>query len=335
MLLHAFLILLFGSPAGGSREGRAMWGSLEVTIRGPLLDTAGIALESGNASVMRLPGTRLLERREEARKAAVVRPPPDLNAAQEADPLPSPATLMLAPVAPARTELEPTPRLEPVVVEVPVLPAPLLEWTPRPALEPKLAPPARLAPVELPAVRAPPPPVAAPIVPAPLLQQAAPSAYAPKLAPPVELTPLEAPVARSPAPAAAQLPAAERPGLPPAERASPRDPQPVVPGARPSRDETIFDGRKPAADDSQQAGSGPRIDLDVARARARELAREGSGNRALLPFPMPPAPERKTKEQLAIEKAWKPDCKTAYKDLGLLAVVPLVANEFGEGNCRW
>ena len=37
----------------------------------------------------------------------------------------------------------------------------------------------------------------------------------------------------------------------------------------------------------------------------------------------------------AIENARKPDCRTAYKDLGLLAVVPLVANEFGEGTCRW
>jgi len=37
MLLHALFILLFGSPTGGSREGRASWGSLDVTIRGPLL----------------------------------------------------------------------------------------------------------------------------------------------------------------------------------------------------------------------------------------------------------------------------------------------------------
>ena len=87
-------------------------------------------------------------------------------------------------------------------------------------------------------------------------------------------------------------------------------------------------------DEPARAGA-PRIDLDAARARAREVAREGSGNRALLPFPMPPAPERKTREQLAIEKAWKPDCKDAYKGLGLLAVVPLIANEIGEGSCRW
>jgi hypothetical protein len=79
----------------------------------------------------------------------------------------------------------------------------------------------------------------------------------------------------------------------------------------------------------------PSIDLDAARKRAGQLAREGTGNRAVLPFPMPPVPERKTKEQIAIEKARKPDCRTAYKDLGLLAIAPLVANEFGEGTCRW
>ena len=65
------------------------------------------------------------------------------------------------------------------------------------------------------------------------------------------------------------------------------------------------------------------------------MAREGHGNRAILPFPMPPPPERKTKEQIAIENARKPDCRTAWSGLGLAAVVPLIANEFGEGNCRW
>ena len=36
VLLHTLFILMFGAPAGGSREGTAMWGSLDVTIRGPL-----------------------------------------------------------------------------------------------------------------------------------------------------------------------------------------------------------------------------------------------------------------------------------------------------------
>src|SRR3954465_292191 len=38
MLLHAIAILLFGAPPGGSREGRAMWGSLNVAIQGPASD---------------------------------------------------------------------------------------------------------------------------------------------------------------------------------------------------------------------------------------------------------------------------------------------------------
>jgi hypothetical protein len=79
----------------------------------------------------------------------------------------------------------------------------------------------------------------------------------------------------------------------------------------------------------------PSIDMDAVRKRAAALARQGTGNRAVLPFPMPPLPERKTKEQIAIENARKPDCRTAYSSLGLAAVVPLIVNEFGEGNCRW
>jgi hypothetical protein len=75
--------------------------------------------------------------------------------------------------------------------------------------------------------------------------------------------------------------------------------------------------------------------MDALRKRAGEIAREGTGNRAPFPFPMPPIPKAKSKMEQALENARKPDCRTAYKDLGLAAVVPLIANEFGEGNCRW
>jgi hypothetical protein len=77
------------------------------------------------------------------------------------------------------------------------------------------------------------------------------------------------------------------------------------------------------------------LDLDSIRRRAGEIAREGAGNRAALPFPMPVPPAKKSKLETAIENARKPDCRTAYQGLGLAAVVPLIANEFGEGNCRW
>ena len=39
--------------------------------------------------------------------------------------------------------------------------------------------------------------------------------------------------------------------------------------------------------------------------------------------------------ETAIENARKPDCRNAYSALGLAAIVPLIANEFGEGKCRW
>jgi hypothetical protein len=70
--------------------------------------------------------------------------------------------------------------------------------------------------------------------------------------------------------------------------------------------------------------------------RASQMAREGDGQRApVSPFPMPAPPERKSKTEEALEKARKPDCRTAYKDLGLLAAVPLIANEFGRRDLPW
>ena len=40
-------------------------------------------------------------------------------------------------------------------------------------------------------------------------------------------------------------------------------------------------------------------------------------------------------EAAAGAKAAKPDCRTAYAGMGLLAVVPLVASSVGNGGCRW
>ncbi len=84
-----------------------------------------------------------------------------------------------------------------------------------------------------------------------------------------------------------------------------------------------------------EPGGAPRIDLDEAKKRAaRAVVREGSGSRGLLPI-VPPPPERESKEARALEKAAKPDCRTAYADMGLLASVPLVASAIGDGGCRW
>jgi hypothetical protein len=97
---------------------------------------------------------------------------------------------------------------------------------------------------------------------------------------------------------------------------------------------TIGSGKDEAPSDYDPTAA-PSLDAEALRKRAGEIARQGSGQRAVLAFPMPPIPERKTKLEEAIEKARKPDCRTAYQSLGLAAVVPLIANQFGEGNCRW
>ena len=165
------------------------------------------------------------------------------------------------------------------------------------------------------------------------MQESAAPATAPAMAPPVEVEAVK-PAAPPAAAPPLHTPAQEGPAA--IERPAGRERAPITQdAASPRGDSPIFDKRKPSATDVPAPVTGPRIDLDAARARARQMAREGTGNRALLPFPMPAPPERKTKEQIAIEKAWKPKCSEAYKDLGLLAVVPLLANEIGEGSCRW
>ena len=162
----------------------------------------------------------------------------------------------------------------------------------------------------------------APVVPVPPLERIAPQKVEPSSSNPEKVAPR---VQQAPPP-----PAIER-ELPVKVEPASRAPA----AAHPERTPDFFMVPPNALPAAPDAGKGPHIDLDAVRKRARELAREGTGQRALLPFPMPAAPVRKSKEEIALEKALKPDCQTAYKDLGLLAVVPLLANEVGEGTCRW
>lgn len=367
LLLHALLILLFGSPAGGSRDGAAMWGALNVTIRGPLLD-APVDESAPTSTRAPLPGTQLLQRRAETKQPqmppAPASPPMPTPAQTPAvDLAPVPPALIETPVRPESMELVPAPRVEipkPVIREVPVVTVPALDLAPRPLpAAAELLPAPRVEKIQ-PALRE------LPVVAVPKLDWAPGAAIDPKLAPVVELPPVARapialpdtamplmrsttvpaiapelePAARIVAPAARQVtaPAAPAshtaPAAPPADQPASSRRDETAPSGPAGRDSPIFSGRQAPAD-AIAPGAGPRIDLDRARASAREVAREGSGNRALLPFPMPPAPRKKSKEELAIENAWKPECKSAYKDMGLLAVVPLIANEFGEGNCRW
>jgi hypothetical protein len=100
----------------------------------------------------------------------------------------------------------------------------------------------------------------------------------------------------------------------------------------PGPDEDIFKPRRDVAAPGEDGA--PHIDMEAARQRARELASETTSTRGILPA-LPPPPERQTKESHALEKAVKPDCRTAYAGLGLLAVPVLVASTIGDAGCRW
>ena len=414
MLLHALMIALFGAPSGGSREGRAMWGSLSVTLAPappvfspptpvPPRPKAEVAPKVEKAAPIEIP--QLLDRiAPPTMQSPALQIPPSLEVPiavprlldRLRTPDSPPAELKVPPalevpiVVPtsiervktpgaSRTELKVPPALEvPVVVPAPIdsvkAPEPLKELAP--AME--LPPPAQKTPVEIPALPIPPltppvlqqpieapvipalapktPPVTAPVEkPAPVESNAIP---APPVTLPAEKSPVEskaipappvaAPVERSPIESRAipsQAPIERKDTMPPdatkMESVPPREqppttnspspdlrtsPGPSAPGASPFRTAP----REPRGNDYDPTK--PSLDIDAAKKRAGELAREGTGQRALFATPLP---KPRNKMEDAIEKARKPDCRTAYQDMGLLAIVPLVANEFGEGRCRW
>ena len=355
MLLHALAISLFGAPSGGSREGRAMWGSLDVVIRGPLREekveparkTPVIPDASKEAAV----GNPVIEKRpaipekrpvipekapvvpDASKEATVGNPaiPPLLTVPPMAAPE-IPSTFEVPPPtepqpAPAPPEESPAPISEIPPVQLPALPrleqvAPL-PVEPLPVPRPAPAPEKEIAPIELEAL---PRMEALPAVPA------LPVEALPSIIERVEAPPTAAPAVEPPR---VEPPRAEPPRVEP-PRVEPRIEAPALresPFRPPASAAPIGPGKDAPPDYDPTAA--PSLDAETLRRRAGEIARQGSGQRAVLAFPMPPIPERKTKLEEAIEKARKPDCRTAYQSLGLAAVIPLLANEFGEGSCRW
>ncbi len=400
MLLHATAILLFGAPSGGSREGRAMWGALQVVMEGAPIDAGPSLRIDRGLGAARTEARKIIKQKLEPRVAparveAVVvpqlkldsaiepaaipalAPPPVVIAPRQTPPvvipplldrivtpermpeltpfrLPPPTPVQAvpppAPVTPPPVPVEPPPRppprieraiAEPPPVPVPApVPAPVAQPAPMPVPVPErvVTPQAEIAPVAAPVIPALPstpaierPPLEVPAL--PVETMAAP----PAIIVPAPPAPVVVPAPASPAPAPPLPQARETPAR--IERAPlPRDEpslQPSLPfrAPGPSIDSTTTNrGGEPAM---KNAPTAPPLDLDAMRKRAGEMARAGSGNRAVLPFPMPPVPTKKTKIEDALDKAHKPDCRTAYAQLGLAAVVPLIANEFGEGTCRW
>ncbi len=261
----------------------------------------------------------------------------------------TPTPLEALPPAPAPTPVAPAP-----VEEAPV-PAPAVEQAPAspPPVEaaPVPAAPAQASPIETPALPEPeviatPPvqetPLPTSTLPVPDVSAAPPVAKAPEKPPQAEQTlkPSEIPTPVVPpqaAPATIEPPAATT--IEPAAPAAPAPattapPAPAPPAPAPSPPEEAPSLFRRGGEEPPRATKPP-LDLDTIRDRVGEITREGSGQAAILAFPMPPVPPRKSKLEQAIENARKPDCRTAYQGLGLAAVVPLIANQFGEGTCRW
>jgi hypothetical protein len=285
-----------------------------------------------------------------------------------APPVVSPATIEpIAPPVRPRAFAPPAELPPPAVPALPVLP---IEKSVAPRSEPALVPPVELAPRAVPAAptaplerTAPPterelepavavPPRVAPAIPEAPLERLSPAPLEREVAPPVELPPRAAPVVPgapieplAPAkiesevapPVQAPAPGAERPGPPLAPTAQP--PASPAHGQAPQRlpgpevNEDIFKSRRDIGTPPTEA---PRIDLDAARKKAaREIVSEGAGSRGVFTLPSPPTVETK-KEAMPLEKALKPDCRTAYANMGLLAAPVLIASAIAaDGGCRW
>jgi hypothetical protein len=325
---------------------------------------------SGSALLRRLTGTRNAQDeslRREAQTPAPVEALPRLAPAapEEVDKMLAPAT-----VPPVNIErIAPPDRLRelapPVVLPpsaVPELPAAAIEKAAPQRIERQLVPPVELPPREVPVVPSAPieriapakvereiaPPVdllprEAPLAPAAPLERIAPARIEREIAPPAEIPASRAAPAETVTRPAAETPAATAPTTertapqeisPARPQATPTEPLPPLRYGTPEVDQDIF---KPRRDLDTTPGEAPRIDLDAARKKAaREIVQEGSGSRGIFTIPAPPPLEKKSKEAMAMEKAIKPDCRTAYADMGLLAAPVLLASAIAaDGSCRW
>ncbi len=236
------------------------------------------------------------------------------------------------PIAPGKIENEAASPVEARPRELPVAPPVPIERIAPPQFDRQLAPPMEMpAPRQTPAEAVPAsrtaPNTERESVPAqqPLPRtEATESLPARERATPPAIAPGKA--AATPSPAAAQAPAGAR-----SEPAKGGEPPRLRLGA-PDVEDEVFRSRR---DGPAPADAPPGITGEAMRKRVREIASEGSGSRGVLNLVPPPPIERKDKLAEDIAKAAKPDCRTAYAGLGLLAVVPLVASSVGNGGCNW
>lgn len=254
-----------------------------------------------------------------------------------------PALTPLAPIAAPATvkDMAPAPSLTPTPI---VAPSPL-ETIPAPTIDRTFA-----APIDAKALQAPAP---APTALTPI-SPIAPAKIEREFATPVQLNANDIRVA-PPAPLTPIAPAKiDREMTPFAEFATPRGesnvggkeaPRSEAQPASPASANDRFAPARPDANGGsasrrespvRDANTAPKIDLDALKDRARAITREGTGPRTVLPFLTAPKPPPKSAVQQAFDKALqRPDCKEAYANLGLAAVIPLVRDAVTEKGCKW
>ena len=326
LLLHVWLVLMLGNaPPGTAPPGQGVWGALNVTLRGVARD-GPVAVATPPAPPAGLPGTAASPRAGGTVRAPMAQPLSDPGAARRGDWAATPAASADLPRA-----AEPAPE--------PPAAAPA-ERRLGAALGPAAA--ARASPLER---VSPPPPVAARLPLPPSLPEAAALAPLPTAlpdpmppvppAPPAPLAPtpaVAAPVLRQVAPVQG-LPEQAPAGLPSLPAAPAGVPQAAaLPAGHPDAGSQA--GHDVATAPSASA-SAPRLNLELARPRGGELARQGSAG--VLPLMARP-PELPDKLARDIDKAAKADCRKAYQGLGLLAVVPLAVDAVRGGKdaaCKW
>lgn len=296
-------------------------------------------------------------------------PPPAPSPTPAVEPAPAPSiTTLTTPVeatvtaptriAPAReaTPARPTaptdPLQAPSPLQLPERPAPILSETPttvrridRTPIERTLTPPVPSelkAPAELPPLT--PAPAPTPTL-APLPQPAptpvpTPPTPAPQVAPPAPApTPTAAPTppaaaTPAPSPAPTQQPRlSTTPSPTPASRTSldgsttPTTTQPSV-GAPDAGARTGHDVATPAS----TPPNAPKLNLDLNAARGPMRPR-GTPSGVISAVPKPPEDKDALAEKM--REAGQQECRKAYADKGLLAVVPLVRDAARDKGCRW
>jgi hypothetical protein len=238
-------------------------------------------------------------------------------------------------------------------LQLPERPAPILSETPTTVRRIDRTPiertPAPQLPTELKAPAELPPLTAAPAAPAPAPQPAptpAPTAPTPAPAPTVAPpTPAPAPTAAptppatatpAPSPAATPQPRVSTTPSPtptPANRisldgsTSPTTTQPSV-GAPDAGARTGHDVATPAS----TPPNAPKLNLDLNAARGPMRPR-GTPSGVISAVPKPPEEKNALAEEM--RKAGQQECRKAYADKGLLAVVPLVRDAARDKGCRW